>query len=97
MSEARLFVVSYDIASPRRWRRVVKSVKRICRRNQLSVFVCRGTDARMRALEREIRTHLEPTEDRLMIIDLGPAATAAEKLRTVNSISEIIDLGGVVL
>ena len=75
--EARLYIVSYDIASPRRWRHVQKLVRRICQRQQLSVFVCRGTETRIRHLERDLRHILDPTADRLLVIDLGPAATAA--------------------
>jgi CRISPR-associated protein Cas2 len=93
----RLYVVSYDIASPRRWRRVQKAVRRLCRRCQLSVLVCRATPARIAGLESELRRYLDPREDRLLVLDLGPADSAADKLKTVNSLTDIVDLGGAVL
>ena len=94
---ARLYLVSYDISSPKRWRRVQKLVRRLCQRSQLSVFVCRGTATRLARLEKELKRHLDPVADRLMIIDLGPAEAAAEKLKSINSIADLTDLGGVVL
>jgi CRISPR-associated protein Cas2 len=94
---ARLYVVAYDVASPKRWRRVQKAVRRLCQRSQLSVFVCRGTPARLARLEQTLRSELDLAKDRLIILDLGPAETAAEKLKSINSISDLVDLGGVVL
>lgn len=94
---ARLFLVAYDVASPKRWRKVQKLIRRLCQRHQLSVFVCRGTARRIDALERALRVVLDPTEDRLMVLDLGPADTAADKLKSINSITDIVDLGGVLL
>ena len=93
----RLYIVSYDIASPKRWRHVQKAVRRLCRRGQLSVFICRGTAARIARLETELRLLMHPVDDRLMVIDLGPAETAAAKLKAFNSLTDISDLGGIVL
>jgi CRISPR-associated protein Cas2 len=97
MMNARLYIVTYDVASPQRWRRVIKAVRRLCRRCQLSVFVCRATPARIERLEKQLRRVLHPVEDRLMIVDLGPAATAEAQLKSLNSITDIADLGGVLL
>jgi CRISPR-associated protein Cas2 len=94
---ARLYVVAYDVASPKRWRRVQKAIRRLCRRSQLSVFVCRGTPARLARLEGTLRRELDLAEDRLMILDLGPVDSAAEKLKSINSITDLVELGGAVL
>ncbi len=93
----RLYVVAYDIASPKRWRRVQKLIRRLCRRSQLSVLVCRGTPGRLARLEAELKRAMHPEEDRLMVLDLGPAVTAAAKLQSINSIADIADLGGKIL
>jgi CRISPR-associated protein Cas2 len=71
VTEARLYLVAYDIASPKRWRGVVKRVKKLGHRVQLSVFLCRATPRRIHRLEEELRRILNPTEDRLLIADLG--------------------------
>ena len=94
---ARLYLVAYDISSPKRWRRVYKAVRRLCQRSQLSVFVCRGTPARMAQLEKELKRHIHPTEDRLMILDLGPAHSAAAHLKAQNAMSDVAQLGVAVL
>ncbi len=93
----RLYLVAYDVSSPKRWRRVQKAVRRLCRRSQLSVFVCRGTAARLARLEMTLRKEMNLEEDRLMVLDLGPADSAAEKLKAINSITDLTELGGVVL
>jgi CRISPR-associated protein Cas2 len=93
----RIYLVAYDVSSPKRWRRVQKAVRRLCRRSQLSVFVCRGTAARLARLETALRKEMNFKEDRLMVLDLGPADSAAEKLKAINSISDLTELGGVVL
>ena len=94
---ARLYLVAYDVSSPKRWRRVQKAVRRLCRRSQLSVFVCRGTPARIARLEATLRREMDLAEDRLMVLDLGPADAAAERLKAINSISDLAELGGTVL
>ena len=65
MSEARLYLVSYDIASPKRWRRVQKLIKGFCQRSQLPVFTCRATKARIERFEREMKKVLHYRDDRL--------------------------------
>jgi CRISPR-associated protein Cas2 len=93
----RLYLIAYDVSSPKRWRRVQKAVRRLCRRSQLSVFVCRGTEARLARLEAELKREMDLTQDRLMVLDLGPASTAAEKLKEINSITDLAALKGFVL
>lgn len=95
--DVRLFLVAYDIASPKRWRRVQKAVRRLCQREQLSVFVCRGTAARIARLEKELRRVMHPQDDRLMVLDLGPADSAGEKLKLINPMTTMADLEGMVL
>lgn len=75
-TSARGYLVSYDIACPKRWRRVVRLVEKVGERRQYSVFFCRMTLARRNKLERALRRVLNDTEDRLMVIDLGPIDAA---------------------
>src|SRR5205085_6374488 len=94
LMDVRLYLVAYDISSPKRWRRVQKAVRRLCQREQLSVFVCRGTAARIARLEKELRGVMHPKEDRLMVVDLGPAESANEKLKAINPLTTMVDLKG---
>lgn len=72
-SAERLYIVTYDIADPKRWRRVFRTMKGYGRWLQLSVFQCRLSGRRRAdlgaALERLIHHH----EDHVIILDLGPA------------------------
>lgn len=95
--DIRLCLISYDIASPKRWRRVQKILRPLCERQQLSVFVCRGSATRIATLERAMRKAMNLDRDRLIVLDLGPAETAGPKLKALNSMTRIADLEGVVL
>ncbi len=95
--DARLYLVSYDIACAKRWRRVQKVIKGICRRGQLSVFICRASGPRIERLERELRLVMHQRDDRLMILDLGPAHSASPQLVNMNSITDLADLGAAIL
>jgi CRISPR/Cas system-associated endoribonuclease Cas2 len=72
-------------------------MRRLCQREQLSVFVCRGTAARIARLEKQLRGILHPAEDRLMVLDLGPADTAGANLKLVNPLTSIADIEGSIL
>ena len=94
---ARLYLVAYDISCPDRWRRIQKVIKGICRRNQLSVFLCRATPARIRRMEGQLKRIMHHRDDRLMVLDLGPAHATGDMLRTMNPMSDITDLDAVIL
>jgi CRISPR-associated protein Cas2 len=80
MSDARLYLVAYDITAPRRWRRVYKVLCRVGERGQFSVFLCRLPPARMRQVGAVLAGLIDPQSDRLMVLDLGPAATAPARI-----------------
>lgn len=80
-AEPHLWVVTYDVSSPKRWRRVYKTLRRRGAWQQLSAFVCRLTPARASALERELLSHIDPVTDRLMMVDLGSGRDAENRFR----------------
>lgn len=80
MGSRRFYLVAYDIADRRRWRRVFKLLKRSGHHVQLSVFVCRLTAARMRRIEERLGTIIDVEEDRLLVLELT-ADQAAQRLR----------------
>lgn len=73
MARERLYVVTYDIADPRRWRRVFKAMKGYGWWLQLSVFQCRLTARRRAEMTARIDRLIRPTEDHVLVLDLGPA------------------------
>ena len=73
MSDQRLFIVTYDIADQRRWRRVYKVMHGYGEWIQLSVFQCRLTRRRRAELETRLRELVKNGEDHVLLVDVGPA------------------------
>lgn len=80
----RHYLVTYDIADPKRLRRVFRTMKGFGAHLQLSVFQCDLPDidlVRMKAALTEIIHH---TEDQVLIIDLG--ATESNPVKRMESL-----------
>ena len=80
----RHYLVTYDIADPKRLRRVFKTMKGFGAHLQLSVFQCDLPEidlVRMKAALTEIIHH---TEDQVLIIDLG--ATESNPVKRMESL-----------
>lgn len=73
MVEERLYIVTYDIADDRRWRRVFKLMHGYGRWLQLSVFQCRLTARRRAELALRLEAAIHSRDDHVLILDLGPA------------------------
>jgi CRISPR-associated protein Cas2 len=63
-------VVSYDITSNRRRRRVDKALKGYGERVQKSVFECRISEPQYLELKERLRTLIDPKEDHIRYYDL---------------------------
>ena len=59
------FVIAYDIANPRRLRRVAKRLEECAVRVQKSVFVYHGTRRDLDAVKGDLMTLIDIAEDRL--------------------------------
>ena len=84
MSAAHLYLVAYDISCPKRWRHVVKHLKKAGRRAQLSVFLLRLRPAQMTRLRSRLERIVDVDTDRLMVTDLGPADSAGARIAAEN-------------
>jgi len=73
MSRENFYIVTYDISEPKRWRKVFKLMKAYGHWLQLSVFQCRLTSKRHAQMCARIEGLIKPTEDHVLIIDLGSA------------------------
>lgn len=67
MSTLYLILVSYDIADPRRLRRVARTLEEVGDRIQKSVFECGLTPAGLQALRLRLRRIIDPVEDHILI------------------------------
>ncbi len=73
MNGERLYVVTYDIRDPKRWRRVYRLLQGYGAWLQLSVFQCRLSRKRLIELRAALEERIRGSEDHVLILDLGPA------------------------
>lgn len=83
-SDEHLYIVTYDIADPRRWRVVFKLMHGFGEWVQLSVFQCRLTRVRRAELAQALETALNKTDDRAIIIDVGPAEGVQPRVHSIG-------------
>ncbi|MEM0129806.1 MAG: CRISPR-associated endonuclease Cas2 [Thermoplasmata archaeon] len=70
-------LVSYDIADPKRWQKVHRAMKGFGKALQYSVFVCDLSDAQRVRMVSILEDLIHTDQDRVMIVDLGPATGLA--------------------
>ncbi|GMW06822.1 MAG: hypothetical protein AMXMBFR8_16180 [Nevskiales bacterium] len=73
MNDEHLYIVTYDIADPKRWRRVFRVMEGYGEWLQLSVFQCRLGARRHAELLALLDGILHHTDDHVLSLDLGPA------------------------
>lgn len=76
----RLYVVTYDISDPKRWRRVFKLMKGYGDWLQLSVFQCRLTVTQHAELVALLDGIIHHTEDHVILLDLGKAESVLPRV-----------------
>lgn len=79
-----LYIVTYDISSPKRWRHVFKVMKGYGEHIQLSVFRCDLTRSEMLALEASLKDEIATAEDQVLIVDLGPSDGRQHHVRALG-------------
>jgi CRISPR-associated protein Cas2 len=84
MVEERLYIVTYDIADQRRWRRVFKLMHGYGSWLQLSVFQCRLTARRRAELGRRLDAAIRSADDHVLILDLGPADSVDPRVESLG-------------
>jgi CRISPR-associated protein Cas2 len=68
-----LFIVTYDVSDPKRWRKVYKTMRGYGEWIQLSVFQCRMSKIRLLKLQAALGDIVNHLEDHVLFLDLGPA------------------------
>jgi CRISPR-associated protein Cas2 len=92
-----LYVVAYDIASPRRWRRVFRIMEGYGEWLQLSVFQCRLTRRRQIELKLALDEVINHAEDHVLILDLGPAAAIRPRVESLGKPFSVVERGPVIV
>jgi CRISPR-associated protein Cas2 len=91
MADERLFIVAYDIADQKRWRRVFKAMQGYGDWLQLSVFQCRLSRRRRADLETKLRELVKNGEDHVLLIDVGPADRIELAVQSIGKSFEKIE------
>ncbi len=77
-----VYLVCYDIAKPKRWRKVYKTMKGYGEWLQLSVFQCRLNRENLLRMTDTLTDLMEAGEDSLIVIDVGPAESISLKVES---------------
>lgn len=71
------YLVCYDVADPKRLRRVAKVMESYGTRIQFSVFECPLDDLRLQQLKADLKPEINEDHDQILFVGLGPEATDA--------------------
>ncbi len=82
--DEHLYIVTYDIADDRRWRRVFKLMHGYGEWLQLSVFQCRLTRVRHAELANRLGSTIAHAEDHVLIVDLGAAEQVTPRVSSLG-------------
>lgn len=91
------YVVAYDIADQKRWRRVFKLMKGYGHWLQLSVFHCRLDGGRRIEMAAALEAAINRAEDHVVILDLGPAEEVEMGVESLGKRFEPIERRAVVI
>lgn len=84
MTAEHLYVVAYDIADPKRWRRVFRTMKGYGEWLQLSVFQCRMSKRRQAELIAALDEVINHRADHVLMLDFGPADQASPRITSLG-------------
>jgi len=91
-AEAHLYIVTYDISDPKRWRRVFRLMNGYGEWVQLSVFQCRLTRQRHAELVALLDGLIHHDEDHVVLMDMGPAERAEPRITSLgHSTFEVVE------
>jgi CRISPR-associated protein Cas2 len=79
MAAEHLYIVAYDIADQKRWRRVFRTMKGYGEWLQLSVFQCRMSKRRQAELVAALHELINHRADHVVMLDFGPADQVAPR------------------
>ena len=80
----RLYMVTYDIASQRRWRKVFRTMQGYGEWLQLSVFQCRLTARQQAEMVAALDMLIHHGDDHVLIVDLGSADKVSPRVESLG-------------
>jgi len=82
--DEHLYVVTYDIRDPKRWRRIFRIMKGYGEWVQLSVFQCRLNRQRHAELIALLDGMIHHADDHVVLMDVGPADKVAPHITSLG-------------
>ena len=76
----KTYIVCYDIADPKRLRKVFKTMRAWGDHLQYSIFECQLTRMELVRLKGRLSDIIHHTEDQVLFVDLGPSRGRREKV-----------------
>ena len=92
-----LYIVAYDISSPRRWRRVFRIMQGYGEWVQLSVFQCRLSRRRRIELKLALEEAINHSQDHVIMLDLGPAEMLRPRVESLGKSFSVVERGPVIV
>ncbi len=92
-----LFIVTYDISEPKRWRQVFRLMKGYGKWLQLSVFQCRLSAKRHAEMVQLLDGAIAPQSDRVLVVDVGPAEDVEPRFISLGEKFEVVERGPMIV
>jgi CRISPR-associated protein Cas2 len=94
----RVYIVTYDISDPKRWRQVYRTMRGYGQHLELSVFACDITLAQRIQMVASLEDAIDREVDQVLVIDLGPSqAHPIHHIEALGRPLTVRDRGPVVL
>ena len=90
MRDEHLYVVTYDISDPNRWRRVFNVMNGYGEWLQLSVFQCRMSKQRHAELIALLSGIINHDQDHVLFVDVGPADRVSPRVVSLGKDFEAV-------
>lgn len=95
--DENLYIVSYDIRSDRRWRRVFKIMKGYGEWLQFSIFQCQLSKMRLVRMRGALEQEIKHDEDQVLIMDMGVAAKIKPKIQSLGLVFKPVSTDSIVV
>jgi CRISPR-associated protein Cas2 len=95
--EEHLYIVTYDISDPKRWRRVFSLMNGYGEWLQLSVFQCRMSRRRHAELLATLDEVILDDHDHVLMLDLGPAENIEPRVISLGKTFNVVEREAVVV
>lgn len=97
MRDEHLYIVTYDIADPKRWRRVFRLMEGFGDWLQLSVFQCRLSARRHAELVHLLDGIIHHDDDHVLLIDIGVIENVVPRIVSLGKAYTPVDRAAMIV